>query len=239
MKHLKRILSLGLAMLMTFTIMVPSYAANRIDHSDINGVKVIEEAGQFQINYTEQREDGLYYISETINGNTIDSKIYKVENGEKILSSTITSNIKGNKVFCIETNSHGKTDRYEVRAKTSGKLDEQIQTQSGISTLGKKKYLRTEKYGISLVGKKFTVAAAAGAIAAATPYVSIPAAVSIITAAMAAGAATLPNYLYVTSDVYTSRSVGKIYTRYENKYYLDSARTQYVGSWTFSKRWGH
>lgn len=72
MKHLKRILSLGLAMLMTFTMMFPSYAANKIDYSDINGVKVIERAGQLKINYTEQREDGLYYISETINGNTID-----------------------------------------------------------------------------------------------------------------------------------------------------------------------
>ncbi len=126
-----------------------------------------------------------------------------------------------------------------MRAKTSGKLDEQIQTQSGISTLGKKKYLRTEKYGISLVGKKFTIAAAASAIVGATPYVSIPATVKIITAAIAAGSTTLPNYLYVTSDVYSSRSVGKIFTRYENKYYLDSARTQYVGSWSFSKRWGH
>lgn len=243
MKHLKRIFSLGLAMLMTFTMMVPSYAANKIDHSDINGVKVIEGAGQFKVNYTEQREDGLYYISEYVNGNTIDSKIYKVENGEKILSSTIVSNIKGDKVFCIETNSDGKTDRYEVRAKTSGKLDEQIQTQSGVSTLGKKKYLRTEKYGISLVGKKVTIAIAAAAIVAATAYISLPVAVKIITSAIAAGAGagvtSLPDYLYVTSDVYTSHSVGKIYTRYENKYYLDSARTQYVGLWTFSKRWGH
>ena len=76
-------------------------------------------------------------------------------------------------------------------------------------------------YGISLLGKRFTIAAAAGAIAA------------------RASVASLPDYLYVTSDVYTSHSVGKIYTRYENKYYLDSARTQYVGSWSFSKRWGH
>ena len=81
------------------------------------------------------------------------------------------------------------------------------------------------------------------AIVAATAYISLPVAVKIITSAIAAGAgagvASLPDYLYVTSDVYTSHSVGKIYTRYENKYYLDSARTQYVGSWTFSKRWEH
>lgn len=243
MKHLKIVLSLVLTMLMTFTMMVPSYAANIINYSNINGVNVIERAGQFEINYTEQREDGLYYISETINGNTIDSKIYKIVNGEKILNSTIASNIKGDKVFCIETNSNGKIDRYEVSAKTSGKLDEQIQTQNGISTLGKKTYLRTEKYGISLVGKKVTVAIAAGAIIAAVPYISFPLAVKIITSAIAAGSAAgvqaLPDYLYVTSDVYQTHSVGKIYTRYENKYYLDSARTQYVGSWTFSKRWGH
>jgi hypothetical protein CLOSPO_03515 len=96
-------------------------------------------------------------------------------------------------------------------------------------------------YGISLLGKRFTIVAAAGAIVAATSYISLPVAVKIITSAIAAGAsvASLPDYLYVTSDVYTSHSVGKIYTRYENKYYLDSARTQYVGSWSFSKRWGH
>lgn len=49
----------------------------------------------------------------------------------------------------------------------------------------------------------------------------------------------LPDYLYVTSKVYRSKTSGKIYTRYENKYYLNSARTKYVGSWTFSKRLGH
>lgn len=105
-----------------------------------------------------------------------------------------------------------------MSAKISGKLDEQIQTQSGVSTLGKKTYLRTERYGISLVGKKVTIAIAAGAIVASTAYISLPAAVKIITSAIAAGSgagvASLPDY-------------------------LDSARTQYVGSWTFSKRWGH
>ncbi len=42
-----------------------------------------------------------------------------------------------------------------------------------------------------------------------------------------------------TSKIYRTHSVGKIYTRYENDYYLNSARTRYIGSWTFSKRLGH
>ena len=52
-------------------------------------------------------------------------------------------------------------------------------------------------YGISLLGKRFTVAAAAGAIVAATSYISLPVAVKIITSAIAAGAsvASLPDYL--------------------------------------------
>lgn len=106
-----------------------------------------------------------------------------------------------------------------------------------------KTYLRTDKYGISLVGKKVTIAIAAGAIVAVTPYVSLSIATKIIVSAIAGGAGSgvtaLPDYLYVTSRVYRSKTSGKIYTRYENKYYLNSARTKYVGSWTFSKRLGH
>lgn len=74
-------------------------------------------------------------------------------------------------------------------------------------------------------------------------YVSLSIATKIIVSAIAGGAGSgvtaLPDYLYVTSKVYRSKTSGKIYTRYENKYYLNSARTKYVGSWTFSKRLGH
>ena len=243
MKKFKKMLSIGLTILMTFAMIFPSYATNEIDYGDIDGVEVIEREGQLEINYTEQREDGLYYISETVNGNTINSQIYKVENGEKILSSTMVGDINGGEVSCIETNSDGSIEQYEVRAEINGTYDEQIQTQIDFSTWGgSKKYLRTEEYGISLVGKKVTIAAAAAAIVAVTAYVSLPVAVKIITAAIAAGTGNgvnnLPNYLYVTSDIYRTHSVGKIYTRYVNKYYLDAARTQYFGTWTFSKRAG-
>ena len=52
-------------------------------------------------------------------------------------------------------------------------------------------------YGLSLLGKRFTIAAAAGAIVAATSYIILPVAVKIITSAIAAGAsvASLPDYL--------------------------------------------
>ena len=101
------------------------------------------------------------------------------------------------------------------------------------------KYIRTDRHGVSLVGKK--VGATAAAIVAVTPYVGISVAAKIITTAIVTGTgggvASLPNYLYVTSNVYkTKSSVGKYYTRYENTYYLDSKRTQRVGNWTFSKR---
>lgn len=123
-------------------------------------------------------------------------------------------------------------------------LDENLVQSSENETFSSNKiYLRTEKYGISLVGKKVTIAIAAAAIVAATAYVSLAVAKKIVIAAIGAGAgggvASLPNYLYVTSKVYKTKSTGKIYTRYENKYYLNSKRTQYVGSWSFSKRWGH
>lgn len=60
--------------------------------------------------------------------------------------------------------------------------------------------------------------------------------ISAIAAGGGAAVASLPDYLYVTNNVYRTHSTGKIYTRYENDYYLDSERTQYIGSWSFSER---
>ena len=191
------------------------------------------------INYTEQRQDGLYYITENVNGNTIESTIYKMEGEEKIFNSSISSTIQEGQITCIETNADGASEQYTI----STDIINLTQSSENETFSSNKIYLRTEKYGISLVGKKVTIAIAAAAIVAATAYVSLAVAKKIVIAAIGAGAgggvASLPNYLYVTSKVYKTKSTGKIYTRYENKYYLNSKRTQYVGSWSFSKRWGH
>ena len=245
MNYLKKLMCFGLVVVMTCTTGLPVYASNNKEISAMTGeITNIETPTDSTINYTEQRQDGLYYITENVNGNTIESTIYKMEGEEKIFNSSISSTIQEGQITCIETNADGASEQYTISTDIINltQLDENLAQSSENETFSSNKiYLRTEKYGISLVGKNVTIAAAA--IVAATAYVSLAVAKKIVIAAIGAGAgggvASLPNYLYVTSKVYKTKSTGKIYTRYENKYYLNSKRTQYVGSWSFSKRWGH
>ncbi len=247
MKILHKLVGLGLAVLTIFVAVVPAYAVGKTDNDAVQDVEILEEKECMEISYTEQKEDGTYYILESFDGTAITSKIYRTDKGKSVLTATVVSEIQNGYVRCTEKKENGEIEKYQVKAIKDPLLEQpkylyERQAQSLVAT-SKKTYLRTEKYGISLVGKKATIAIAAAAIVAATAYVNFPAAVKIVTAAIAAGAgagsAALPDYLYVTSKVYTTHSSGKIYTRYENSYYLDSARTKYVGSWTFSKRWGH
>ena len=215
MKCFRKFICFGLATIMMCTVGQPVYASNNEDSytqvSEINDIEMPEDSA---VNYTEQREDGLYYITEKINGSNIESTFYKIDGEEKILESSILSTVQEGKVTCIETNSNGDVEQYTI----SVDQEDLIQAADNEKLARSKTYLRTDKYGISLVGKKVTIAIAGGA---------------------GSGVTALPDYLYVTSKVYRSKTSGKIYTRYENKYYLNSARTKYVGSWTFSKRLGH
>lgn len=87
------------------------------------------------------------------------------------------------------------------------------------------KFLRTDEYGISLIGKKISIGMAAGAIVVAADYIPATTATAIIKAALkiigggvAAAVGMLPDYLYVTSNVYKKKSVGKTYYRYYNDF---------------------
>ena len=240
MKCFRKFICFSLATIMMCTAGQPVFASNNEDsYTQVGEINDIEMPDDSAVNYTEQREDGLYYIIEKINGSNIESTFYKIDGEEKILESSILSTVQEGKVTCIETNSNGDVEQYTIS------VDQEDLTQAADNEklARSKTYLRTDKYGISLVGKKVTIAIAAGAIVAVTPYVSLSIATKIIVSAIAGGAGSgvtaLPDYLYVTSKVYRSKTSGKIYTRYENKYYLNSARTKYVGSWTFSKRLGH
>lgn len=237
----KKLTSLVLAFTMVFGLSVPAFAA---ENSGVSGLNV---SGS-HIEYIEEREDGTYFISENINGTSIVSMIYKLENNNKIFVSRIDSQIQNGKVLCNEKNAYGEVVAFQVSAninKKSVQSDESnsIKLYSSSVNSNRKKYLRTDYYGISLVGKKITVAIAAGAIVAVTPYVSVAVAIKIITAALSGGAvgavSVLPDYLHVKSDIYRTYTGGRIRTRYENEYYLDSNRTEYIGSWAFSKRVGH
>lgn len=237
MKCFRKFICFSLATIMMCTAGQPVFASNNEDsYTQVGEINDIEMPDDSAVNYTEQREDGLYYIIEKINGSNIESTFYKIDGEEKILESSILSTVQEGKVTCIETNSNGDVEQYTIS------VDQEDLTQAADNEklARSKTYLRTDKYGISLVGKKVTIAIAAGAIVAVTPYVSLSIATKIIVSAIAgSGVTALPDYLYVTSRVYRSKTSGKIYTRYENKYYLNSARTKYVGSWTFSKRLGH
>lgn len=237
MKCFRKFICFSLATIMMCTAGQPVFASNNEDsYTQVGEINDIEMPDDSAVNYTEQREDGLYYIIEKINGSNIESTFYKIDGEEKILESSILSTVQEGKVTCIETNSNGDVEQYTIS------VDQEDLTQAADNEklARSKTYLRTDKYGISLVGKKVTIAIAAGAIVAVTPYVSLSIATKIIVSAIAgSGVTALPDYLYVTSRVYRSKTSGKIYTRYENKYYLNSARTKYVGSWTFSKWLGH
>ena len=219
MKCFRKFICFGLATIMMCTVGQPVYASNNEDSytqvSEINDIEMPEDSA---VNYTEQREDGLYYITEKINGSNIESTFYKIDGEEKILESSILSTVQEGKVTCIETNSNGDVEQYTI----SVDQEDLIQAADNEKLARSKTYLRTDKYGISLVGKKVTIAIAAGAIVAVTPYVSLSIATKIIVSAIAGGAGSgvtaLPDYLYVTSKVYRSKTSGKIYTRYENKY---------------------
>ena len=204
----------GLVVVMTCTTGLPVYASNNKEISAMTGeisaltgeITNIETPTDSTINYTEQRQDGLYYITENVNGNTIESTIYKMEGEEKIFNSSISSTIQEGQITCIETNADGASEQYTISTDIINltQLDENLAQSSENETFSSNKIV-----------------------------------IAAIGAGAGGGVASLPNYLYVTSKVYKTKSTGKIYTRYENKYYLNSKRTQYVGSWSFSKRWGH
>lgn len=240
MKCIKRLLCLCLTAALLCTIEIPANAASiqNISQESIY-TDTIEISNNSSISYFEKYNDETYYITENYSSSGIVSQIFKIENDKQTLISTITSTIVDDKVECCESSQNGTTENYEI----SAKITYEKQLAPSRAAARSKTYLRTEKYGISLVGKKVTISIAAAAITAVTAYVNLPTAISIITTAISAAGASgvnaLPDYLYVTSKVYNSRSAGKIYTKYENKYYLNSARTQHIGDWTFSKRWGH
>ena len=237
MKHLRKWISTCSVMFILFATVFPSYAASSMVSYNGDEPNVFTYQDNSSIEYTESRDDGLYFISEHFHGDAIDSKIYKIENGENRFISTIHSKITNNEVICAETKANGETDRYKISIDV-------IENKSQITPYYRSaRYIRTEKSEISLLGKKITIGIVATVIVAATPAMPFAVATKIVIAAIAGagghGVSTLPNYLYVTTDIYSSQVAGKRYRRYENRYYLDRARTQCVGSWTFSKRWGN
>lgn len=247
MKSLKNVTSYFLAVCLLLTFSFPSNAASPnlspALTSNIENVHVVNNPQETIIRYSQYKGDDEYYVIEQINGNSIHSRIYKVSGENYILDSSIDSVISEGQVHCSETNSDGTLQHYTVSAKNIDRNNAPSQDDEWTLLSNNKTYLRTDKYGISLVGKKVTIAIAAAAITIVAPYITTSVAAQIIIAAIATGGGrgveALPNYLYVTSKVYRTKSSGKIYTRYENKYYLNASRSEYVGSWTFSQRGYH
>lgn len=190
-----------------------------------------------KVEYIEYKDDGAYFVEETISGNIITSDFYKISNGEKIHSSQIISSVSGKNVISRETDANGQVTTYSVKCIVSRDTNEKSIVPYAI---------RTDNYSISLVGKKVTIASAAMAITLVSNYIPttgaediIKKAIVVVAGAVGAGVACLPDYLYVTSVLSMHKSVGKIYYVYENDYYLDSNKSQLIGHWTFRHRSGH
>lgn len=181
-------------------------------------LKKINENYMEYISY-ENGEKLLY--QEIIDGTNVYSKVFKVnEDGTKSLYKEINSNILENGVVESEEKFNDGTvekSSLKVDVEETNNDEGDVRYLKSAKLSSRKKYIRTDKRGISLVGRKVSVAAAIGA-----------------------GVAALPNYIYETRNVYrTGGRTTKVYTRFEGKFYLDASRSQYIGSATYSKRGFH
>ncbi|MCI5644038.1 MAG: hypothetical protein MR285_08015 [Peptoniphilus sp.] len=93
MKNFKKTMSLALVVVIMMNFVSPIYANSKLDTNFININENFNE-DEIIIDYKEHSEDGEYYIVEKINGNKINSKIYKIEDGENILKNSIISKIE-------------------------------------------------------------------------------------------------------------------------------------------------
>ena len=160
-----------------------------------------------KVEYIEYKDDGAYFVEETISGNIITSDFYKISNGEKIHSSQIISSVSGKNVISRETDANGQVTTYSVKGIVSRDTNEKSIVPYAI---------RTDNYSISLVGKKVTIASAAMAITLVSNYIPttgaediIKKAIVVVAGAVGAGVACLPDYLYVTSVLSMHKSVRK------------------------------
>ena len=131
-----------------------------------------------KVEYIEYKDDGAYFVEETISGNIITSDFYKISNGEKIHSSQIISSVSGKNVISRETDANGQVTTYSVKGIVSRDTNEKSIVPYAI---------RTDNYSISLVGKKVTIASAAMAITLVSNYIPTTGAEDIIKKAIVSG----------------------------------------------------
>lgn len=237
---------------MTFLIQYSVSSVKAIDNylpEDITDSEWINNNLEFNrisenyIEYTSHENGNTLLFKEHINGNSVYSEVYILNgDGSRKFFKNIISNVSENgTIESKEEFSNGKVEKSNLKVEieeTSNIPDERNITE--MRSQSRKKYIRTDKRGISLVGKKVSIAVAATAIAIACPGIGTGVAVKIISVAVGAGVQALPNYIYETRKVYrTGGGTSKAYTRFEGKFYLDSSRSQYIGSGTYSQRGFH
>lgn len=197
------------------------------------------------IEYVSYENGEKFLYKENIVDKNIYSSVYKInEDGSQSFYKKITSNVSPNGfIESKQEFSDGSIEKSTLKASfLEENYKEELNDSYSIQPLAKKTYIRTDRRGISLLGKKITIAVAATAITLACPGVGVPIAIKIIQSAMAltgAGVSQLPNYLFETRRVYRITGGPRIYTRFEGNFYLDASRTQYIGSATYSQRGYH
>jgi|GEM_PF-5116817 len=95
---------------------------------------------------------------------------------------------------------------------------------------------------VNLAGAKFAVGAIATAIAAgvscASSGVFTVVATNVLNFCIGQGLSKVPDSIWYTGTKTSGRSSGRIYNRYNCKFYNSSAKTKYYGSANWSRRWG-
>lgn len=219
---MKKFLSIMLVFLMCLTSISPAnvYAANN------NSFTLIRNDDGLLEYIISENEKNTYYL-EKYNDKEINTYIYELENDtKKLIDHKITYLPENNNTTLGKD--YNEINSYSIQP---------CAYDDGY------RYNRTEYHEVSLVGKKVSIAVAATAIVLLLPELGIAAATKVIITAIAktgvAGVALLPNYLYITTDVYKRRKIGRKWsTKYVNYFYLDAARTQKIGEWTYATRFG-
>ena len=226
---------------MLYSVSSDLLSSESLSSSNLNFNKISKN----YIEYVSYENGEKFLYKENIVDKNIYSSVYKInEDGSQSFYKKITSNISPSGfIESKQEFSDGSIEKSTLKASfLEENYKEELNDSYSIQPLAKKTYIRTDRRGISLVGKKITIAIAAAAIAAACPGMGIPIAVAMIRTAMAitgTAVSQLPNYLFETRRVYRITGGPRIYTRFEGNFYLDASRTQYIGSATYSQRGFH
>lgn len=198
----------------------------------------------------------VHFVSRKSNGNTEKWEYYVEDNGKKyLMKDEITTTDNGYSIHNVtqEVNSADTEEHYYLVNSDTKMISEETITDDKIET---EKYsidsllkassssnAKSVSGTINLKKKKAVVSIVAAAIAAAVAASSAGAfatvAAVIVSTCISEGKSYCPDTIYYCGKRTVSRSTGKIYYRYNCKFYKNKSKKKYYGSAKWSRRWGH